>query len=356
MNSENNDHNINHPDPLPVLSALNDPVRLAAVGDLLLVKDPRGKVEPRDYEQVLAGVKSILTPCDIVLGNLECTLDAGVGTVPTEPRVIATEQMVRQIRAAGINVVTLANNHTFDGMREGFHRLRELLDELGIAHFGAADNRAEAEAPAVLEVRGTRLAFIGAVDDRTGVSDAAGLNRAGIATLDEDRMTEQLRRLSAEFDHVIVSLHWGEERVNIPSPSQVRLARALVEAGASLVVGHHPHVLQGMESYGTGAIVYSLGNFIASEVLFTSGDAVTWNRTERTGCILRAELERKKILKLEQIPTYDSGKAVEIDQTGFGSKRITRLNRAVRRGITLRRYRWEHFRVKTLKPILGYLE
>jgi poly-gamma-glutamate synthesis protein (capsule biosynthesis protein) len=134
------------------------------------------------------------------------------------------------------------------------------------------------------------------------------------------------------------------------------MARKLVEAGAALVVGHHPHVLQGMERHGEGAIVYSLGNFIASEVLFTSGDKVTWNRTERTGCILRAELDGKKLLSVEQIPTYDSGQSVEIDRTDFGRKHIARLNQALERGITLKRYRWEHFRVMTLRPILRYLK
>ena len=107
-----------------------------------------------------------------------------------------------------------------------------------------------------------------------------------------DRLVRQIQELRQHVDHVIVSLHWGEERFLIPSPVQVEQAHALADAGASMVLGHHPHVLQGLEVYRGVPIIYSLGNFVADEVHFTNGDAVRWDRVGQTGCILRADFTK----------------------------------------------------------------
>ena len=329
-------------------------VRLAAVGDLLLVAEGEGPSR-RDAESRLDGIRSLLDGADVLFGNLECALAAGTEMAPTEPRVVATADQVRGTLEAGFNVVTLANNHAFDYREAGFREVCGLLDRLGVARFGAGDNLAQAAAPARLEVKGIRLAFVGAVDRRSGPSQFATEGQAGVAPLDISRLLDQIRRLRREVDHVIVSLHWGEERLRIPSPVQVEQAHALVAAGASLILGHHAHVVQGLEVYRGVPIIYSLGNFIASEVLFSSGDRVTWNRTGRTGCLLTVELARDGVVAVTQTPTYDDGRRVEPDGTGFGDRRIALVNRALARGVTLRRYRWEFFRVKTLRPALEHL-
>jgi len=330
-------------------------IRLAAVGDLLLVNDPRGIAPPRPMDLVLEKIKPHLRSQDFVLGNLECTLPGNGATVSTEPRVIATESMIRAIRDAGFNIVSLANNHTFDCRQEGFETLRTLLNELEIAYFGAGNNLDQAEAPAILEKQGIRIAFLGAVEHSTGVSDPAEPDKPGMALFNMAGLTEQIAQLRSRCNHVIVSLHWGEERLDIPSPGQVEQAPALIDAGASLVLGHHTHVLQGMERYKQGMIVYSLGNFIASEVYFTDGDAVRWNRKGRTGCLLQMELDANRITEVQQIPTCDSGTLVEIDSSGYGARHIARLNRAVQRGITENQYHRERFRVNVLVPAIRYL-
>ena len=340
--------------PETVARPEKDIVRLAAVGDLLLVADPRGKKPGRDYGAVLEPVQSTLRGNDIIFGNLECTLAGGGDTIPTEPRVVATEDMVRQIKLAGFNIVTLGNNHSFDCRVEGFRRLRGLLDELGVKHFGAGENMAQAQRPSFMEVKGVRLGFVGAVDTTTGVSDCAGADKFGIAGLDRQSLITQINGLREQCDHVIISLHWGQERFDIPSPKQVELAHALVDAGASLVLGHHAHVLQGRESYRQAGIIYSLGNFIASEVLYADGDVLGWNRKERTGCILLAELDAQRLISVKQIPTYDNGRSIAIDRSGWGEKHIVRLNRALERGITLKQYQRERFRVNKVMPSLRY--
>ncbi|MGB2755457.1 MAG: CapA family protein [Phycisphaerae bacterium] len=333
----------------------NKGVRLAAVGDLLLAAGPAGTDPPRENAAIFAEVRPLFQEADLIVGNLECTLPASGATVPTEPRVVATEDLVRGVATAGITTVSLANNHMFDCLAEGFHRLRWLLDELGITYFGAGDNLREAAEPAIVQVRGVRVGFLGAADPRTGPSGFAGPSVPGAAPLETANLVERIRRLRAEVDHVVVSLHWGEERLSIPSPSQIVQAHALAEAGASLVLGHHPHVLQGLEVYRGVPIIYSLGNFVACDISYSNGDRLTWNRTERTGCVLRVDLGPDGAQGVGQIATYDDGVRVGPDTSGFGDRRIARVNRALARGVTLRRYRWEYFRVKTLRPALAHL-
>jgi len=330
-------------------------VRLAAVGDLLLATGPGNRSSREELEQAFADVRPALGECDIVFGNLECCLPGDGTTVPTEPRVITTPKLASAVGAMGFHVVSLANNHMFDCLEAGFLRMRSLLDAVRVAHFGAGEDLEEACQPAVLERNGLQIAFLGAVSAQTGPGRMAGPNQAGVAPLDSDRLTESIRRLRPQVDHVIVSPHWGEERFMIPSPAQVAQARAWVEAGATMVLGHHPHVLQGLESHRGCPILYSLGNFLAADVYYESGDVLRWNRTERTGCIVLADLSKGGVVNVRQVPTFDDGRAVRIDRSGFGERRIARANRALARGVTLRRYRREHLWVKTLRPILSHL-
>jgi capsule synthesis protein PGA_cap len=330
-------------------------IRFAAMGDLLLPAGPDGAGQGRDAQRLLSPLRALLGDFDVVLGNLECTLPGDGGLVPTEPRVISSPEHIRDALSAGFNVVSLANNHAFDCFDPGFDRVRTLLDKAGVKSFGAGRNLEEATAPTIMETRGLRLAFLGAVDERTGPNRFATTNSSGVAPMDSARMLDQVRRLRDDVDHVIVIPHWGEERFAIPSPAQVQLARDLVDAGASMVLGHHPHVVQGMETWRGAPIVYSLGNLSASEVPFTDGDKVTWNRVERTGCLFLAELDGDSVGGACQIPTYDDGETVSEDTTSHGSRLIARRNRALARGVTLRRYRREALRVKTLRPILSYM-
>jgi len=328
-------------------------LRLAAVGDFLLTDGQGGAALAPER---LAGIRPFLEACDLVLGNLECTLPGDEGAVPTEPRVIATPQSIRAALGRTFRVVTLANNHAFDCFASGFRRVKAVLADLGVAHFGAGETLAEAEAPAVLAVGGARVALLGAVDERSGPTPVASADGPGVAPLDVARLADRIAAARADADHVVVSVHWGEERFLIPSPAQVDAARRLVEAGASLVIGHHPHVVQGLETWQGRPIAYSLGNFIANEVPFANGDRVTWTRTGRTGAILTADLSAGGgVAGAALTPTYDSGSRIETDRSGFGDRRIARANRALARGITLGRYRREYFLVKTVRPALDYL-
>jgi poly-gamma-glutamate synthesis protein (capsule biosynthesis protein) len=334
----------------------SQPVRLAALGDLLLTAGADGRGPARDPAAIFAEVRPLFADADLVVGNLECTLRGNGACVPTEPRVVAAEDLIRAVAAADIRVVSLANNHMFDCRTEGFHRLRGLLDELGVKHFGAGDSEEEAAAPAIVHVGGMRLGFLGAADPRTGPSGFADGDAPGVAPFRLGDLVGRVHQLRPQVDHVVVSLHWGEERFSIPSPTQIEQAHALADAGASLILGHHPHVLQGLEVYRGVPILYSLGNFVACEVPFSDGDRLTWNRKERTGCVLQVELSAGRAHVVSQDPTYDDGRSVTVDGGGFGTRHLAHVNHALAQGVTRGRYRRESFWVKTVLPVLAHLK
>lgn len=329
-------------------------LRLATVGDLLLSSKPNHPVSGRGLEALSDEIQQLFSSCDLVFANLECTLPHHE-TVPTEPRVTSNEEQIRSLQHSGIDIVTLGNNHTFDSLDTGFNCLRNVLSDLQIPYFGAGKNIEEALQPVIIEVGGISLAFLGGVDKSSGPFRFAGEATSGVAPLDTEKICSIINELRQKVNHVVVSPHWGEERFQIPSPEQIITARTFIDAGASLVLGHHPHVLQGMEIYRDSPIVYSLGNFIANDVYWEDGDFFTWNRFERTGCIFVAELDENGVHNVQQIPTFDDGQTVRIDKTGWGDHCIEKANRLLARGVSQKNYSREKFRVQVLKPVFAHL-
>ena len=332
----------------------SQPLRLAAIGDLLLTTKPGAKTPGRGLEALSEEIRVLFKSCDIVLANLECILP-GSKMVSTEPRVFTTEAQVRTLQNAGINVVTLGNNHTFDSFDEGFQEMINILADLNIKWCGAGFNHEEACKPVIIKADEVTIAIIGVVDASSGMNHFAQKSTSGVAPFELDQLCRRISTLRTQVDHIIISPHWGDERFRFPAPQHIKPAHALVDAGASLILGHHPHVLQGMENYQEATIAYSLGNFFANHVYWDNGDFLTWNRFERTGCILLAELNKTGIHNLQQIPVFDDGTTIKIEKSGWGDRCLQKVNHLLARGVTSSRYQRETFRVRTLKPILSHL-
>jgi len=330
-------------------------IRIAAIGDLLLTTRPGASIPGRGLEALSDEIRQLFASCDLVLANLECTLP-GIDQVSTEPRVFTSPEQLQGLVEAGITAVTLGNNHAFDAGDEGFQKLTEQLTALGLAWFGAGLTLAEATKPLILDIRDLRIAIVGTVDESSGMYRFAEDSSSGVAPQDMNVLLQQIKNLRQEADHVIVAPHWGEERFRFPSPRQIEQAHALVDAGASMVLGHHPHVAQGVEFYRQVPIAYSLGNFVANEVYWDDGDFLTWNRFERTGCILLAELHPRGIVNVQQIPVFDDGITISIETSGWGEGVMWAANQMLKGGVTPIRYQREAFRVHAIRPIVSYLK
>ena len=329
-------------------------IRLVGVGDLLFTVDPLNGIASKGLEGISEEIRTAFRKASIVCANLECTLK-GARIIPTEPRVIATKDQIETLKEAGVDIVCLSNNHLFDAYLEGYEKLREALRELEISWFGAGRDWQEATQARHVEVSGIKIAFLGFCDPSTGQSVFASEDSPGVAPFDIKTAVEIVRETKATSHHVIVSIHWGEERFRFPSPKQVDEARALIEAGASAVLGHHPHVIQGVEIYKGRPIAYSLGNFLANKVYFSNGDYISWSRFERTGMILVIELDKETVTGVEQIPTLDTGEKIIIDHSPWGEKCIRRANAFLKKCVTQDAYRREAFRVKVVQPVLQNL-
>jgi poly-gamma-glutamate synthesis protein (capsule biosynthesis protein) len=163
----------------------------------------------------------------------------------------------------GIDGVTLANNHALDFGTDALLDSCATLDSVGIPHTGAGANLDAARQAVTYEVNGRKIAIIGASRVFPQADWAAGANHPGmLSAYDPTVLLEQIRTLKQNQDIVIAYIHWGIEREETPNDLQKNLARQLIDAGADLVIGAHPHVLQGIEYYKGKPIIYSLGNFI----------------------------------------------------------------------------------------------
>lgn len=214
-------------------------------------------------QQPLAGMAPALSAADLTIVNLETAVGDGGQPADKQHTFLAPRPLLGALRSVGVDVVSLANNHSLD---YGWRTLRgglRWLSEAGLAAVGAGENAAEAYAPHVVDVRGRRIAVVGLTRVIPNRQWAAGTDRPGLASgYDLRSATAAVRAAKAVAHHVVVIVHWGAELADCPDENQVTLARALQEAGADVVAGHHPHVLQGIDHGSRRLIAYSLGNLL----------------------------------------------------------------------------------------------
>lgn len=163
----------------------------------------------------------------------------------------------------GIDIVTLANNHALDFGTDALLDTCDTLDQAGIARVGAGADLEEAKKPVIMDVKGKKIGFLGASRVIPTGSWNASADRPGmLTTYDPALLLEEIKKVREQCDFVIVYVHWGIERDERPQDYQRTMGKQYIDAGADLVIGSHPHVLQGMEYYKGKPIVYSLGNFV----------------------------------------------------------------------------------------------
>jgi hypothetical protein len=202
---------------------------------------------------------SVLQGADLAIVNVEGVLgDAGKPVVKDGWHMRLPKASIEGLTAGSFRLACLANNHSMDFGLQGLTHTRQLLSERGIPSVGAGLDSLEACRPFITQIGGVRLAVVNATEGEEGRSVDGG---PGVADLDQDRLIQQIEALQEQVDVIVAILHGGREFVPAPPPYVQRIYRALVNAGADLVVGHHPHVPQGVEVYQGRPIVYSLGNF-----------------------------------------------------------------------------------------------
>ncbi len=229
-------------------------------GDCLLVGHFEKAV--RDSVDLPFAGFDLLRDADIAMVNLESPITTRGAKVEKPFNFRMHPKYIASLCDAGIDIVNIANNHIFDYGNEGLFDTISYLDSALVLHVGAGRNREEARRPAIVRVKGRKIGFVGYYGG--GEAPVAGENAPGVAVRNMQVILEDLRLLRQRdsVDFVVVTLHWGTEKAEFPDDGQRLFAEEIIDGGADAVIGHHPHVLQGIERYKSGVIVYSLGNFV----------------------------------------------------------------------------------------------
>lgn len=246
---------------LPEIVPRTPRTRIVFGGDIMLSRYV-GKLARarRDPALPMRAIAPTLAAADIAFANLESPFSDHGPFVEHGMAFKAEPEMIAALTLAGIDVVSTANNHARDCGRHGVEFTVEWLRKHAIAAAGSGESAAEAHAGAVIERNGTRFGFLGYTYDQSNGNHRDVDDR--VAVMDVDQMRRDVAALAKRAHAIVVSMHAGLEYSFKPVRRQIEFAHAAIEAGARVVVGHHPHVVQAWERYGSGVIFYSLGNLV----------------------------------------------------------------------------------------------
>ncbi len=267
---------------------------LMFVGDIMLSRSVGQKMKQgENFKWPFEKIRNYLHWADLLFGNLECPVTVGRPIISGEMVFRADPEVARGLAWAGFDILSLANNHTPNWGELGLKDTFKYLDEAGISYVGAGGNISQALEPKILKLDNIEIAFLAFNDsDVVSVSYEAAETRPGTAFMRIPRMIEKVKEAKEKADLVIVSMHSGYEYAYQPNSRQINFAQSAIDAGADLVIGHHPHVVQKIEEYGDGWIAYSLGNFVFDQ---------TFSEPTRRGQILEVILEEGKIKEVKPI-------------------------------------------------------
>jgi len=318
-------------------------VTIAAVGDILFGRYLRTGRYRRvaATDDPFAEVAPVLTAADIALANVECPIMAEPKEVTVNSRSLTFRcepEDAAVLAAAGFDVVSAANNHMLNLGTRGAAQTARNLVAAGIAAVGAGEDEEAAFEPVVVEVGGARVAVLGFTTwtngrrpaDRNGAVAFVSTRRMRTALAERVRAARE--RLDPDF--LIVTIHWGWEKEDGPRDEQVRAAHAMIDAGADVVLGHHPHVVHEIERYGNGLIAYSLGNFLFDN------PAESWRRSVILEVTLEAEGDDRRVADVTLHPVvlerdFRASSSVPKLATGKVYRRWKRALRALAGGATI---------------------
>lgn len=231
-----------------------------AVGDIMLAGTWTHVLKQKGYDHYLDNLRQELADGDVNLANLESPIAAS-GVKFTDKKYLfrAEPAVAGALKRAGFNLVTVANNHSMDFGHQALVETFTHLKNAGIAWTGGGSNLEQARQPALYDIKGRKVAFLSYSLTRP-LEFFAEKNRPGTAPAWKHLFTRDIVEARRNADHVVVSFHWGQEGSSVVEKRERMAAHDAIDAGADIVIGHHPHVLQGVERYKQGIIFYSLGN------------------------------------------------------------------------------------------------
>ena len=236
-------------------------VQILFTGDVVLARHFQHYIG-QNYSYAFARIPWF-KQADLSVINLEDPLTTATEAMEKPFVFKASPRLVEVLKDGGVDLANIANNHIYDYGAAGLLETMRTLKAAGIRYVGAGANFAEAHRPVIFERKGIRIGFLAYYGVRAhSESHPAGKDDPGTALRRLRFIRDDVRALRPKVDFLVVIFHWGFEKEHFPRTHQIKFAHRVIDYGADLIVGHHPHVLQGVEKYKGKIIVYSLGNFI----------------------------------------------------------------------------------------------
>ena len=264
------------------------------LGDIMMGRAVARVIDKQSVRYPFEKIHDYLHTADIVFANLEGPITKGPPVKDNEMVLHDNPGAEDGLSYAGISVVSLANNHTPDYGAKGIVDTIKALDAKGILHTGAGNNLDQARTPAIITKNGITIAFLAYTDfDVVPQRYGATTTKPGTNFMDIKRVSNDVASVRKKASIVIVSMHSGKEYSHIPDAFQREFAHAAIDAGADMVIGHHPHVIQSMETYKKKYIFYSLGNTIFDQ---------SFSRDTQEGMTVRAVVDSNGVVSIQTNP------------------------------------------------------
>lgn len=236
-------------------------MKILVAGDFCPIGRTDMYLEEEKYEELFNGFNKIIENVDYSLVNLECPITFHNQKIEKTGPCIKTENLnvLKALKFAGFNLLTLANNHIQDYSGQGVLDTIEVIKENGFDATGAGKNRSEASKPFITVIQEVKIGFVNIAENEFC---AATEKMPGANTFDFIENTKTIQKLRTQVDKVILIYHGGREHYQLPTPDQRKRFRYFIDCGVDAIVAHHTHCISGYEYYNKKPILYSLGNFI----------------------------------------------------------------------------------------------
>lgn len=290
-----------------------------------------------------------------MFANLEGPLYDGNHAIPGKCTIRGTSGWADILKTVGIDVVTLANNHIMDHGTDGLFSTISVLDRNGIAYIGAGADIEEARKAFITQINEFSVAILARTSVIVESPSYADRQTPGVAFLDMEDLINRVKECRNKADMVVLLMHWGIEEYSYPTPAQRKQAKELNKAGVDIIIGHHPHVVQGCERFRKGLAAYSLGNFVFDEFDWiaklyngsTRNLKLSLNSENRKGIIFTATLNENRIEIAPVFTQIDTSGSVTVDVDGQREKDFHQLcSRLKNYSITTYSFWWKLYSFK----------
>lgn len=316
--------------PIPEEPKEEPRILLSFAGDAMMAGRVADIIKEKGANYPFTDAAPIFKKSDLAILNLETAISRLGDAKQKEYTFRSDPIMAEALKKAGVDIVTVANNHALDYGTEAFLDTMTNLKKQGVKYIGGGMNQEEAYAPVTIEVKGKKIQIFGFSRVLAEANWHAGINHPGMASAyDPQLVYKAVEPHLSQSDYTIIYLHWGQELAETPLPYQVQLAHGLIDLGVDLVVGSHPHVLQGMEWYKGKLIAYSLGNFVFTTSRLEEG---------RQSGILQVTLQGDEMIP-QFIPMYINQGGVWLTDNQKSKQIMERLQKLSKSG------RWTEERI-----------